>query len=207
MWELSTRSSQVVRLRDVALPFMDDLHAVVRQHTQLGLLDGDEVLHIERLSVPGSMVNATHVGGRLPAHACSAGLVLLAYAPESEQEAFLAEPLDRYTANTIVAPDRLRKLFGEIRAQGHCIAEGMVLPSATGAAAPIFDASGRVVAALTIVLPTETGRIVGHVPALMTAARGISRAMGVSISLLDSSVPISDPRFFAVHREKRRRHE
>ena len=69
MWELSARSSRVIRLRDVALPFMDDLHAVVRQHTQLGVLDGDEVLHVERLSAPGSIVNATYVAGRLPAHA------------------------------------------------------------------------------------------------------------------------------------------
>lgn len=207
IWELATRSSRVMRLRDVALPFMDDLHAVVRQHTQLGVLDGDEVLHIERLSVPGSMINATHVGGRLPAHACSAGLVLLAYAPEDAREAFLAGSLDRYTADTIVDPDRLRKIFTDIRSKGHCIAEGMVIPSATGAAAPIFDANGDVVAALTIVLPSEAGRIVGHVPALMTAARGISRAMGVSASLVDSSAPVSDPRFFAIHREKRRHHE
>lgn len=117
LWELSARASGVIRLRDVALPFMEDLHAVVRQHTQLGVLDGDEVLSIERLSTPGSIINATHVAGRLPAHACSAGLVLLAYSAEERREELLAQPLERYTARTIVDPTKLRAVFADIRAR------------------------------------------------------------------------------------------
>lgn len=204
-WELGTRASRVMRLRDAALPFMDDLHAIVRQHTQLGVLDGGEVLHLERLSAHDSIVNATYVAGRLPVHACSAGLVLLAYAAEPVREDYLARPLERYTPETIVDPGRLREIFAGIRAQGHCIADSMVIDAATGAAAPIFDGSGHVVAALTIVVPSGSERISGHVPALIATARGISRAMGVSADFLDSATPISDPKFFAIQRKNRRR--
>lgn len=204
LWELSARASGVIRLRDVALPYMEDLHAVVRQHTQLGVLDGDEVLSIERLSTPGSIINATHVAGRLPAHACSAGLVLLAYSAEERREELLAQPLERYTARTIVDPTKLRAIFADIRARGHFVADRMTIPDAIGAAAPVFDANGRIAAALTIVLPSDAERVVGHVPALMTAARGISRSLGGSASLMDSAQPASDPRFFAVQRNKRR---
>lgn len=129
LWELSARSSRVVRLRDVALPFMEDLHAVVRQHTQLGVLDGDEVLYIERLSAPGSMANATYVAGRLPSHACSAGLVLLAYGPEEVRDELLSRPLARYTADTVTDPAALREIFAEIRVRGHYLAAGMTIPN------------------------------------------------------------------------------
>lgn len=204
LWELSARASGVIRLRDAALPFMEDLHAVVRQHTQLGVLDGDEVLGIERLSTPGSIINATHVAGRLPAHACSGGLVLLAYAPEAQREALLARGLERYTANTVTDTRRLRDIFATIRSQGHFVADAMTIPDAIGASAPVFDANGHVVAALTIVLPSGADRVTGHVPALMTAARGISRTMGVTASFMASAQPASDPKFFAVQRNKRR---
>lgn len=203
MWELSSRSSRVVRLRDVALPFMEDLHAVVRQHTQLGVLDGDEVLYIERLSAPGSMANATYVAGRLPAHACSAGLVLLAFAPADVREEILSQPLARYTPNTVTDPQQLRKIFADIRVQGHCLADSMTIPNAVGAAAPVFDANGDIVAALTIVVPSDADRIVGHIPALMTAARGISRTVG--IAGFNLTLPLaSDTKFLAIHRKNRR---
>lgn len=202
MWELASRSSRVVRLRDVAMPFMEDLHAVVRQHTQLGVLDGDEVLHIERLSAPGSMANATYVAGRLAVHACSAGLVLLAFGPEDVRERLLARPLRRYTPATVTDPQQLRQIFADIRAQGHFLADRMCIPNAVGAAAPIFDANGDILAALTIVVPSDADRIVGHIPALMTAARGISRAVGIAgFSLM---LPMaSDAKFLAIHRNSR----
>src|SRR5688572_9593440 len=38
LWELVMRSAGAFSLRDIALPFMDDLQAVVRQHTQLSVL-------------------------------------------------------------------------------------------------------------------------------------------------------------------------
>ncbi|HEY0509741.1 MAG TPA: helix-turn-helix domain-containing protein, partial [Blastococcus sp.] len=66
MWELASRSSETVSLRDAAIPFMDDLHAAVRQHTQLAVLEGAEVLYLERKSWRGAeVVNITRTASRL----------------------------------------------------------------------------------------------------------------------------------------------
>ncbi|WP_446466196.1 IclR family transcriptional regulator domain-containing protein [Streptomyces sp. BRA346] len=63
------------------MPFMEGVHDVVGHHVQLGVLDGDEVLFLERLTAPGAVINYTRSAGRLPPHASSSGLVLLAHGP------------------------------------------------------------------------------------------------------------------------------
>ncbi|MGI5229333.1 IclR family transcriptional regulator domain-containing protein [Actinoallomurus sp. CA-142502] len=96
LWELASRTSPTPGLREAAMPFLEGLHDVVGHHTQLGVLEGREALFVERLSVPGSVVNITRIAGRLPLHASSAGLVLLA----ELREQILAGPLERYTPHT-----------------------------------------------------------------------------------------------------------
>ncbi len=75
LWELAPRASPTLTLRDAALPYLEDLHAVIGHHAQLGILDGEQVLFVERLSTLGAVVNYTRVAGRLPLHASSSGLV------------------------------------------------------------------------------------------------------------------------------------
>src|SRR5580698_5037195 len=50
LWELAQRASPTLALREVAMPFMEDLHSVVGHHVQLGVLNGTEVLFVERLA-------------------------------------------------------------------------------------------------------------------------------------------------------------
>ena len=88
LWELVSRSSRMVGLREAALPFMEDVQSVVQHSTTLGILDSDEVLYIERIGSRDSMVDITKVAGRLPVHGTSSGLVLLAYSPPAYQDLF-----------------------------------------------------------------------------------------------------------------------
>jgi DNA-binding IclR family transcriptional regulator len=80
MWELAPRASPTLSLREAAKPFLEDLHAVIGQHVQLAVLDGDEVLFVQRISAPNAVINYTRIAGRLSLHASSSGLVLLAHA-------------------------------------------------------------------------------------------------------------------------------
>src|SRR5690606_41921468 len=77
------------------LSLHDALPILIGQHVQLGVLDGDEVLFVERMSAPNAVINYTRIAGRLPLHASSSGLVLLAHAPVEQQERVLASPLQR----------------------------------------------------------------------------------------------------------------
>lgn len=183
MWELAQRASPTLTLRDAAMPVLEDVHSVVGHHVQLGVLDGTEVLFLERLSAPGAVINYTRIAGRLPLYASSSGLVLLAYGPVELQEQVLAAPMTGYTANTITSPARLRTTLADIRRQGFAWCPGHIHEEALGVAVPVRDGRGRVAAALSAIIPNEgggnpDGRAV--VPVLIAAARGIGRALPVT---------------------------
>lgn len=177
LWELVTRASPALSLRDAAMPFMEGVHDVVGHHVQLGVLDGDEVLFLERLSTPGAVINYTRIAGRLPLHASSSGLVLLAHGAADLRERVIVGPLRRYTPDTPVTSARLRAVLAGVRQQGYAYCPGYVHPEALGIAAPVRDGRGEVVAALSVIIPNEAGAT-AMVPVVRTAARGISRALG-----------------------------
>ncbi|QOC27081.1 MULTISPECIES: IclR family transcriptional regulator [Microbacterium] len=151
LWELALRGSGALRLRQAALPAMAAVQAEVREHTQLAVLEQDEALFVERLSDPDAGANITRIAGRLPLHASSAGLVLLAHAPSAVRERVLSGPLRRVARETTTDAARLRRLLADIRRDGHVVAVGTVESVSTGVAVPIRDA-GVVVAALAVVL-------------------------------------------------------
>lgn len=177
LWELATRALPSLSLRNTAMPFMEGVHDVVGHHVQLGVLDGDEVLFLERLTAPGAVVNYTRVAGRLPLHASSSGLVLLAHGPADLRERVFDGPLQRYTPDTPSTAARLRAVLAEVRRQGYAYCPGYVHLDALGIAAPVRDARGDVVAALAVIVPNEAGAS-SVVPVVRTAARGVSRALG-----------------------------
>ncbi|MFD1214445.1 IclR family transcriptional regulator [Arthrobacter sp. GCM10027362] len=174
LWELANRSSPAVDLRQAALPFMDDVHSVVRQHTQLAILRDDEVLVIERLSSRGSVVNQAQIAGRMPVHRTSLGMVLLAHSPNHVQESYLNRHPDAADA---VSFD-FRRHLAQIRLRGYAAFDGRVDADTTGIAVPVLDRLGHAQAALGVVVPLGFENFQSVVPALMTAARGIARTIG-----------------------------
>jgi DNA-binding IclR family transcriptional regulator len=152
------------------------VHAVVGQHAQLGLLDGQEVLFIERLSARDAVINYSRIAGRLPLHVSSSGHVLLAHGRPELQERILRGPLPRYTDNTITTPDALRAALAETHRRGYALVEGHVHEDAAGVAVPVRGALNEVVAALSVIVPND-GHAQTHVPVLLAAARGISRSL------------------------------
>jgi len=178
LWELAHRGSTALRLRQAALPYMERTQAIVRQHTQLAVLEQDEALFLERLSHPDAGANITRIAGRLPLHASSSGLVLLAHAPYDVRERVLAGPLRAVAPETVTDPAQLRRLLGDIRRTGFVIAPGSVERVSTGIAVPVRDA-GEVVAALSVVLPREapTGPAL---EALRAAARGVEQTLAAT---------------------------
>ncbi|WP_211880233.1 IclR family transcriptional regulator [Pseudarthrobacter albicanus] len=178
MWELVSRGSKMLGVREAALPFMEDVQAVVQHSTTLGILDSDEVLYIERIGSAGTIVDITKIAGRLPVHATSSGLVLLANSPAAYQEIILSRPLTKYTETTLTDPAVLRRHLAEIRQRGFAAMPGVIVPESSGIAVPVFGPDNTVVAALSVVVPRNEDNTAARVPVLMAAARGISRALG-----------------------------
>lgn len=177
LWEVATLAPRSSGLRRAALPFMEDLYETTHENVQLAVRDGFDTLYIELISGRSAVVVRTSVGSRWPLHATGVGLVLLAYADPQVQEQVCAAPLARFTGHTITDPARLRATLAEVRRADAAVSDRQITEDAVSVAAPIRDASGTVVAALSLVVPA-TANPVPLMPAVRMAARGSSRALG-----------------------------
>jgi DNA-binding IclR family transcriptional regulator len=177
LWEVAALAPRGPGLREIALPFLEDLYEATHQHVQLAVLDGLDVVYVERISARDAVGVRSRVGGRWPAHTTGVGLVLLAHAPPRVQEEYLATPLAAFTELTITDPAALRRALAEVRRTGHAVSDRQVTMDAVSVAAPVRNVGGAVVAALSVVVGTDGPPPSALVPAVVMAARGISRSM------------------------------
>lgn len=144
------------------------------------MLDVPDVIYVERISGSRAVHAVSRPGSRLPAHATAVGLVLLAHAAPVEVEAVLTRPLKRLTEHTVTDPGRVRRSLAEVRRAGYAISVRQVELVSASVAAPVYGAGNIVVAGLSIVVPARGLQARRYVPAVLAAARGISRSLSVS---------------------------
>ena len=123
------------------------------------VLDGYEAITIARSAAhqQTDRVNpyGLHLGNRLPAHATSAGKILLAYLDHEEQSLWLEKyPLKCLTKYSCTNNEDFIKLLTEIKEQDWCYSCEEHELGVHALAVPIHNPKGRVIAALNIVSPT-----------------------------------------------------
>jgi DNA-binding IclR family transcriptional regulator len=174
--EVGARAPRSVNLLEIVVPFMQDLFVATRENVHLAVAAGNEALYLERVTGLQSIAVKSRRWGRMPLHATGVGKVLLAYADEDFVAQVIAAGLTRFTPYTIVAPGHLRRNLAEIRHTGVGFAHEEMTVGRLSVAAPLFDADGRAVAAISIVVPTtvDPQRLA---PAVRTAALSASRRL------------------------------
>jgi DNA-binding IclR family transcriptional regulator len=180
LWEIASRAPRAVGLRELAMPFLEDLYEATHENVQLAVRDGVELVYVERIAGRSAVSVLTEVGLRFTLPATGVGLVLLAFAEASVQDEVLAGPLYAFTEHTIIDPRRLRRVLAEVRRTGVAISDRQVTDDALSVAAPIRGQGGAVVAAVSLVVTADTALPAALVPAVAAAARGISRAVGAA---------------------------
>jgi DNA-binding IclR family transcriptional regulator len=180
LWDLGLLAPVQLELRQVATPFLLDVHTATRDTVHLAVRDGTSALYVERVSGRESVPVVSQVGSRLPLHATGVGKVLLAAAPDDVLEQVLRSAT-RATRHTVVEPGRLRREVSEIRRRGSArTAEEMSLGASSVAVPVTVERAGAapvVAAALGIVVPSARRDVARLVPVLEVAARGIGREL------------------------------
>lgn len=187
LWEVGALAPRSKGLREAAMPFLEDLYEATHENVQLAILDGREVVYVERLFSHHATQIIARPGARLPLHATGVGQVLLAHAGPDLVNEVLAGPLKRYTGYCLTDPRELRSELAAIRKAGYAISDRQFELVSTSVAAPIRGAGNNVVAALSIIVPARDGTARGFVPAVVAAARGISRTLGARLPRPSSS--------------------
>ena len=115
----------------------------------LSVLDGNEIVYVARASVRTLMRMEAHVGSRFPAHATSMGRVLLGgLRTERLHQYFSNAKFLPLTDKTVTDPEQIARSIAEARTNGYSIVEEELAHGVIAIAVPVFDASGRIVAAL-----------------------------------------------------------
>lgn len=178
LWEVAALAPRGVGLRQAAMPFLEDLYETTHENVQLAVRDGDDVVYIERISGRSAVGVHSRVGARWPLHATGVGLVLLAHADTALQDRYCAGGLAAFTPFTVTDPGLLRRMLAEVRHRGCAVSDRQITEDALSVAAPVRGPRGRVVAAVSVVVPVAGALTPVLAPAVRVAGRGISRALG-----------------------------
>jgi IclR family pca regulon transcriptional regulator len=170
-------------IQQIARPHLERLALELDETASMAVLEGADIVYVERIrnrAIVGVMLG---VGSHLPAHSASLGKVLLADLPVPELTERLSRAnLARMTDHTIVDRAALLAELAEIRRRGYAISDQELAVGLRAVAAPVRDRSGRAVAAISISGPTATissARLEQAIaPAVVAAAQRISQALG-----------------------------
>jgi DNA-binding IclR family transcriptional regulator len=177
LWELGLLAPVPRRLREIALPFMQDLYERSRENIHFAVEDAHDALYIAKLTGHRAVPIISRDGTRLPMHATGVGKALLAFASDDFVDRYCARRLTRCTQHTIVEPGRLRREVAITRKRGYALtAEEMTLGSCS-VAVPVFGAEGEVVAGLGVVVQGVTKDLARFVPDLTSEAQKIAKEM------------------------------
>ena len=138
-------------LPEIALPYMRDLVAEIRESSSLCELDGHHIVYVARVPADRIMSVSISVGTRFPAFATSLGRVLLAGQPSVWLHDYLGQAdLTPLTHRTVATHEGLAAEIERARAQGWAIVDQELEEGVRSLAAPIHDARGEVVAAINM---------------------------------------------------------
>jgi IclR family KDG regulon transcriptional repressor len=182
LYELGTTVSEHVDLHAAALPVLSSLRHRTGEMVHVAVLDGLEVVYVERLESHHMLPVFRRVGHRLPAHMTSSGKALLAALPRAGlRERLAGRILVARTRRTITDVERLLDELDQVAARGWAtnIEEGQA--GITSVGAPIRGADGAVMAAVSVV--ADSARLRGAnlhqaIELVVEAAEVISARLG-----------------------------
>ncbi len=183
--ELGFNAIARTELREAARPVLRALVGDVNEASSLGVLDGTDVMYVERVQTRLSRVGVevqARIGTRIPAYCSALGLAMLAFLPPREQAWILnATERVKLTPRTMVGLGEIKARLAKVRKQGYAVVDQEVTAGLRTLAAPIFDIDGKVCAAVALVAPVlrmslEDFSALAREP-VIRAAVDISKAM------------------------------
>lgn len=182
LWQVAQAYLGNDDLVTAARPIMDSLVAETGETVQLARLDGVENVYLAIAESPHPMKLVSEVGTRLFAHATGLGKVLLSALPPEEAEARLRSvELPRFTRNTVVDVDLILEELERVRERAFATDVEEYVIGCRCVAMPIHDAAGRVVAAMSVSVPTPRydEQVAEHITrSLRDAVTRLSRRLG-----------------------------
>ena len=148
---LGGQAMQGMALREVALPHLRQVVEQTRLGAHLAILDHGDAVYIERIESPGFIKMDIWNGRRVAPQATAVGKALICQLDQAEVQDIVARhPISATSAKTIMSFPRLLSELAAMRQRGYAIDDEEHAVGVRCVAAPVFAASGDVVAALGV---------------------------------------------------------
>ena len=145
------------------------------------MLDGNEVVYLERVETSANVRLHMKAGSRVPLHCTASGKLLLSDMSSAHARRLLGPgPLARYTDRTIVSVDALARELAKIRASGVGTDVSEYLDGSVCLAVPVRDPRGRMCAAIAVHGPAPRMTLkkgYTFLPAMREAAAAIAATL------------------------------
>jgi len=171
-------------IRDIAQPFIDELHQKTQETIHLAVLDNDELVYLDKRESTRNLrvVMSSRTGSHAPLYCTGIGKVLLSGMSDPQFRDYVKSlRFIEYTANTLGSVQELLREIDLIRQQGYAEDREEHEAGVYCVAAPVTNPSGETIAAFSVSLPsvrrTEALRS-ELLEAVRTASEKISKAVG-----------------------------
>ncbi|MBK9021447.1 MAG: IclR family transcriptional regulator [Sulfuritalea sp.] len=175
--EVMMRSPQRARRHAI----LQQLVAEIGETCNLTMLDGNEVLYLDRVETSSPVRVHLAAGSRVPLHCTASGKLFLSQLSERQVATLLGPgPYRRHTENTIIDPEELQKALRRIRNEGIGTDVGEFLEGSVAVSVPVTDAQGRVCATVAVHGPAPRVTLrscMDFLPALRRAATAMAGTM------------------------------
>lgn len=178
-------------LKAQAAPLLRELVPDPADAASLGVLDGAEVVYLERVQTDmGPRTPDRRVGSRTGAYAAALGHAILAWQPPDVAHSVLASaervPLSERTLTDLdTLLDRLR----EVRTQGYAVSDGENAYGLRTVAAPVFAPDGAPLAGVSLTIRSERMPLDAFVAEAVPPLLKVTDALTAAARLTSASAP------------------
>lgn len=175
LFELGQLVPQQRKVRSAVSPYLHDLCAATRHTANVAIVDGPDMIYLDRVPWRGAAPMPFRPGGRHPAHATAMGKAIMAHLPAEQVDLMCQAGLPALTPSTITTRDALEAQLEEIRATGLSYDRGETRGGVFCVASPVFDRDGRVLGAVSVTGMAGPADVARCGPAVRNAALNLSR--------------------------------
>jgi DNA-binding IclR family transcriptional regulator len=182
LFKLGNQAVRQFDLRDSCRPHLIRLMDKTKETAHLAVLDGDQVLYLDKVEGPHALRMPSRVGRHITTYCTSLGKAMLSCLEESDVKRLLQrQPFKVFTPNTIRNLDLLLADLRGIRRRGYSIDDEEIEIGLHCVGAPIYDHTMRMVGAISVAAPSArltTQKLPAFGRMVLEAAEEISKELG-----------------------------
>ncbi len=150
LFELGNVVASRIPIKNIARPYLEELYRECNETVNLGIVDNDEVLYLDKIITKEPLRIDLDIGKRIPAYCSGLGKAIMAF---SGKENLGKHNFVNFTGKTIGSNKELQDSLDEIRKDGYAFDDEEYIKGLVCIAVPILGSDGKSIAAISVAVP------------------------------------------------------